>query len=77
MITQLELGSAGAVAGLQENDVITVIDGVAVTVIDDGFIVPRSTVTAAIDPTASVLRVTVFRPYVREEHNVSPSAQRL
>ena len=34
----------------------------AQTVIEDGMIVPRSAVNSAIDPTKTVIKITVFRP---------------
>jgi hypothetical protein len=78
-IVELEPGGTGASAGLQKNDLIAVVDGNAVTVIENGYIVPRSTVTAAIDPKEPVVQLTLFRRFVRQERELikSSSAQRL
>ena len=62
VIVELEPDGTGVKAGLKTGDLVTVVDGIVVTVIEDGMIVPRSAVNAAIDPTKQVIHITVFRP---------------
>ena len=62
VIVELEADGTGVKAGLKTGDLVTVVDGIVVTVIEDGMIVPRSAVNAAIDPTKQVIHITVFRP---------------
>ena len=40
-----------------------VVNGTPVTVIEDGFVIIRSLVSAAIDPTKEVVSLTVFRQF--------------
>ena len=68
VIVELEPDGTGVKAGLKVGDLVTVVDSVVVTVIEDGMIVPRSAVNAAIDPTKQVIHITVFRP----AHPVDP-----
>lgn len=62
VIVELEPDGSGVKAGLKTGDLVTIVDGIVVTVIEDGMIVPRSAVNAAIDPTRQVIHITVFRP---------------
>ncbi|KAL1519928.1 hypothetical protein AB1Y20_023416 [Prymnesium parvum] len=61
VIVELEKGSTGAVSGLKEGDAVMMIDHTVVTVIENGFIVPRSPITTVIDPMKTELLFTVFR----------------
>ena len=63
MITHMEASGAGASAGLLRWDIIAGIDDIAVTVIDDGYLIPRWNVITALDLTASRSLFTVFRSY--------------
>ena len=63
-VVGLEPNGPAIVAGLRENDLITVVNGTAVTAIEDGYIVPRSLVTAAIDSTQTIVHLIVFRRFV-------------
>ena len=62
VIVELEEGSTGANSGLMEGDAVMMVDKVVVTVIEGGMVVPRSPITAVIDPVKTELTFTVFRP---------------
>lgn len=64
-VVKVEDGSPGMLAGLRERDIVALVDDIAVTVIENGFVVPRSLVTAVIDPTRETLHLTVFRHYAK------------
>lgn len=64
MVKELDRGGPGMMAGLRKGDCVVVVDGVAVTAIENGYIVPRSLVTSAIDPARQVIHLTVFRKFV-------------
>ena len=78
-IVEVESDSPAEAAGLREHDLIAVVDGNAVTVLENGYILPRSTVTAAIDPSQPSVRLTLFRKFVREPPGMrkSSSAQKI
>ena len=61
VIVELEPDGTGVKAGLKVGDLVTIVDSVVVTVIEDGMIVPRHAADAAIDPTKQVIHITVFR----------------
>lgn len=54
--------STGAESGLREGDAVMMVDHIVVTAIENGMVVPRSAVTAVIDPMKTQLTFTVFRP---------------
>ena len=62
-ILKVDPGSESEIAGLLVRDVVAVVDGTAVTVIEDGFIIPRSLVASAVNPAKEVIELSVFRPY--------------
>jgi len=62
VIVELEEGSTGAASGLKEGDCVMMVDHVVVTAIESGMVVPRSPITAVIDPNKTELTFTVFRP---------------
>jgi len=67
VVLEVEPGGAAARCGLLVGDLVCLVDGTAVTVIDDGYAHPRSVITAAIHPYAAVVKMTVFRRWHAED----------
>ena len=62
VVCELEEDGTGVAAGLRRGDLILKVDQRVVTSIVDGKVVPRTPVTAALDPNQNIVRLTVFRP---------------
>jgi len=71
VIVEVTPGSAGEIGGLLQGDLVTVVDGTAVTVIDDGYAMPRCAVPAAIDPSSKFIHITVFRTFTESARDES------
>ena len=63
MVLEVESCSAAEDAGLLPGDLIMIVNGTAVTVLDDGYVLPRMAVPAAITPDTDLIHMTVFRKF--------------
>lgn len=68
-ILKVEVGSVAEEAGLYRGDLISVVDSNVVTVIQDGYFYPRSSVPAAINPSKDVITFTIFRQYFENDYD--------
>ena len=62
-VLKVDAKGPAAAAGLQPNDLITMVDGAAVTVLDDGYVSTRSLAVTAIAPSEELVKLRVFRRY--------------
>lgn len=62
-IVKLTPGGAGERAGLQERDVVCVVDGTPVTAIEDGYLTPLALVTSVVDPSKDSVHFKVKRKF--------------
>lgn len=63
VVVELVPEGAGSMAGLCVGDVVMFVDGVAVTAIENGYIVPMSLVVSAINPSNDTIKLTCFRAH--------------